>query len=179
MNGELRRHSQFVAGSGIIFSALLDAERLTGVCLSYADSVNAVLERQLPCGGFTNFIGYRNKTGTLPVAEVWEDHVPVVGWNAHMFEYLTRVVPEGYVWEDGEMRPDWTVRSRFAYLETSHAVIILSLWPLYGAIVYVARKRLPEALVSLRMGRPATLAHWLAPHVPERGWRLIKKMAGR
>ncbi|GAG72192.1 unnamed protein product, partial [marine sediment metagenome] len=58
INGEIVKYPQFIAGAGIILKALDDAENLIGEKFDYQNTLNAVLKRQLPNGGFSNFVGY-------------------------------------------------------------------------------------------------------------------------
>ncbi|NMC14578.1 MAG: hypothetical protein GYA34_17040, partial [Chloroflexi bacterium] len=93
--GRLFRYPQFIAGAGIILKALDDARILTGEYFNYEESLNAILEKQLANGSFPNFVGYNTPENCRLNGikeKVWEDMVPVMGWNAHIFEFLTRTV---------------------------------------------------------------------------------------
>jgi hypothetical protein len=150
VDGELVKYPEFIAGSGIILKALDDATRLTGARYSCPETLGAILSSQLPNGAFPSFIGYdtlengRTKGRGLVV---WEDKVPVMGWNAHLFEFLTRIVDDGFSCLEGGGRSNRFITPNYDYLEGKRYTLILCVKPLRQFTVYFALKRLPIALI--------------------------------
>lgn len=145
INGELLRFPQFISGGGIILKALDDAERLTGDKFDYQDTLNAILRKQLPNGGFPNFVGYRNKSDKE--TEVWEDKVPVTGWNAHMFEFLSRKVERSFSYKFANIVTNHLASGSYFYRESKRSILISALKPLRSVIFYFAIKQLNIALI--------------------------------
>lgn len=146
MDGELVKYPEFLAGSGIIFKALDDAEKVTGIKYNYEDSVNAVIKFQLSNGGFPNFIGYRlygNKN-----SDVWEDIVPIVGWNAHLFEFFTRKI-QNFTDEKYHKSNVCYLKKNFFFAESNRFALILSIWPINSIMIYFSIKKMNFALVYI------------------------------
>lgn len=144
LDGELLKYPQFIAGAGMIFKALDDAERLTGEKFNYQDALNTILKKQLPNGGFSNFIGYRNKNGDGN--EVWEDKVPVMGWNAHIFEFLTRMAQKDFLYKPTKFKMSFLATKNYFYRESKRSILILGIKPIRSLILYFAIKKISFAL---------------------------------
>ena len=148
IDGALIRYPQFVAGAGIILKALDDATRLTGAKYDWREALEAILAYQLPNGGFSNFVGYdtpENGRAKGRGSEVWEDQVPVVGWNAHLFEFLTRTVEHDFAYTDSSGDANRFMTPNYCYFEGTSYVLILGAKPLREFTAYLALKRLSIA----------------------------------
>jgi hypothetical protein len=151
INGKLVEYPQFIAGSGIILKALDDAERLVGVKFDYQDSLNAILKKQLINGAFSNFARYWNeKSGEN---EVWEDVVPVMGWNAHLFEFLTRIVQKDYSYKPSKLRMNCIATNYYYYVEGKHFVLIFCIKPIKSSILYLAVKKINVAPIYISINQ--------------------------
>ncbi len=160
INGELIEYPQFVAGAGIILKALDDAERLTGGKVDYQDSLNIILKMQLPNGGFPNFVGYRNENSGEN--EVWEDIVPIMGWNAHIFEFLTRMVQEDFLYKPAKFKRCCVVAKNYYYIGDKRFVLILGTKPIKSLILYFSIKKINIALIYISVNQlEKLLAHVL------------------
>ena len=146
LNGELLKYSQFIAGAGIILKALDDAEKITGEKFNYQDTLNTILKKQLPNGGFSNFIGYRNKNEEGDGNEVWEDKVPVMGWNAHIFEFLTRMAQNDFLYKPTKFKMSFLATKNYYYRESKRSILILGVKPIRSLILYFAIKKISFAL---------------------------------
>lgn len=146
MDGELVKYPEFLAGSGIIFKALDDAEKVTGRKYDYKDSLNAVIKFQLSNGGFPNFIGYRFHGNKNP--DVWEDIVSIVGWNAHLFEFFTRKIQN---FTDAKYHEPNVkcLKKNFFFAESRRFSLILSIWPINSIMIYLSIKKMNFALVYI------------------------------
>lgn len=150
VDGELIKYPQFIAGSGIILKALDDAARLTGAKYALHETLEAILSYQLPNGGFPSFIGYDTpENGRMKGRgrEVWEDKVPVIGWNAHLFEFLTRIVADRFSCKEQKISTNCFITSNYSYLEGRRYIFILGTKPVRGLTLYLATKRFPVALI--------------------------------
>ncbi len=145
--GKLQRYSQFIAGAGIIFNALDSAGKLTGEKFNCEDTLNAVLKNQLPNGGFSNFIEYRNKSDERKRDEIWEDIVPVMGWNAHMFEFLTRMVQVDFLYKPADFKTTYLVTRNYFYMESKRSVLVLGIRPIRSVILYFTIKKMNFAFL--------------------------------
>jgi len=148
VDGELIKYPEFIAGSGIILKALDDATRLSGAKYSCPETLEAILSSQLSNGAFPSFIGYDTQENGRAKGRglvVWEDKVPVMGWNAHLFEFLTRIVEDHFSCLEGEGRSNRFITPNYGYLEGKRYTLILGLKPLREFMVYFAIKRLPIA----------------------------------
>ena len=146
INGELIKYPEFIAGSGIIFKALDDAEKVTGIIYDYNDSLSTVIKNQLSNGGFPNFIGYRDFNNKI---EVWEDIIPVTGWNAHLFEFLTRKIEDVSFLNDCKVSSSNCLRKNFYYGEGSLSTLILCIWPISSITLYFTIKRMNTSLLYI------------------------------
>lgn len=150
-DGKLFKYPEFISGAGIILKALNDTEKLTGENYDYCPILDAVLENQLPNGGFKNFVGYNstdnNRINGDEKVEVWEDTVPTIGWNAHIFEFLSRKF-QGQIPENS-MENNKIFNNRYGYCETKNWVMIISLTNINSSILYLTWKRLPISIVYL------------------------------
>lgn len=152
--GKLFRYPQFIAGAGIILKALQDTECLTETKLDYQGSVNAVLERQLLNGGFPSFVGYNTLDNCRLSGngeEVWEDIVPVVGWNAHIFEFLTRIMGGDFLYEPSRIPPLRLTTKNYLYREGKLTVFILGVRPAYSITFFLAIKKVNIAILYISL----------------------------
>ena len=170
LNEELLKYPQFVAGTGMILKALEDAERLTGDKVNYQDVLNVILKKQLPNGGFSNFIGYRYKNGDRN--EVWEDEVPIMGWNAHIFEFLTRLIQNDFSYRP-EFKTNYIATKNYYYVEGKRSVLILGINPLRSLILYFAVKKINVAIVYISVNQ---LEKLLIPILPTWIKNIIKRV---
>lgn len=170
VNGKLVKYPQFIAGAGIILKALDDAERLTGEKFDYQDSLNTILKKQLPNGGFPNFIGYRNKK--IGENEVWEDIVSVMGWNAHMFEFLTKIVHKDFLYKPAKVKISCFTTKYYYYVESERFVLVLGIKPIRSLILYFAIKKINLAPIYISANQ---LEKVLAHILPLRIKNVIKK----
>jgi len=177
-DGELHKYSQFIAGAGMIFNAFDDAEKLTGEKFNYEDTLNTVLKKQLSSGGFPNFIEYRNKSGKRQRNEVWEDAVPVVGWNAHIFDFLTRVVQNDFLYKPNNFKTTYSVTKNYFYMESKHSVLILGIRPIRSFILYFAVKKMSFALFCASVKRLERLLVRVYPTLPTWSKNMIKRVVG-
>lgn len=146
IDGELIKYPEFIAGSGIIFKALDDAEKVTGITYDYEDSLNAIIDYQLSNGGFSNFIGYRFY-GDKKI-EVWEDITPIIGWNTHLFEFLTRKI-ENFESTTYSKSNNNYLKKNFYYAEGNRYTLILSIWPIDSFLIYFLIKKMNIALLYI------------------------------
>lgn len=150
IKGELVKFPQPIAGAGIILKALDDTEKLSGIRYSYDNVLEKILLSQLSNGGFKNFVGYNtldnyriSGNGEL----VWEDIVPVVGWNAHLFEFLTRKIEGAYKYDPNiKVHSNIDISKNYIYLESCNFLIILGFRPFKSQIILVAYKDFPVTL---------------------------------
>lgn len=150
-DGKIYKYPQFIAGSGIILKALNDTEIVTGLEYDYDHVLDAILEYQLPNGGFENFVGYnssdnRRKNGNEK-EEVWEDIIPTIGWNAHIFEFLSRKF-QGKI-PEAPVKNNKFFYKKYCYLETKNIVFITSLTNYNSSILYFAWKTFPIPIIYL------------------------------
>lgn len=139
----LREYPCWIAGAGIIFNGLDDAREL-GIEAEYREQLERVLERQLPNGAFENFHRYREGVG-----EVWEDVVPIVGWNAHLFEYLSRKVTLDFASVLKARLPAvWRRSQNYLYWESSRLALVLGKAPHSSRGLYLVWKKFPRSLVA-------------------------------
>jgi len=143
LNKQVLRYPEFIAGAGLIFCALDDAEDLCSVKYEYEKVLSKVLTYQLPNGGFSNFIGYNEKFKDT----VWEDYAPIMGWNGPMFEFLSRkTVPN----EKSKIRnKHLKIHKNFIYLETKKLSFILGLRPFKSICISFIVKQIPFNLFYL------------------------------
>lgn len=162
IDGELVKYPQFIAGAGIILKASDDVERVCGAQFDYQDSLDAILRKQLPNGGFSNFVGYRNKNKNENGDGVWEDIVPVMGWNAHLFEFLTRKVEKDFSYKP-RFKINCLVTKDYFYREGKHSVLILGGRPIRSLISYFAVKRINIALFCISVNQLEKLLVYILP----------------
>lgn len=150
-DGKQFKYPQFIAGAGIIFKALDDTEKITGIEYDYGQVLKTVLENQLPNGAFKNFKGYNSKDNKRmngsEKEEVWEDIVPTVGWNAHMFEFLSRKV--NILPQNNELFNNKFFKKNYCYFETKNYVLIASLTNFNSSILYFTHKKLPIPFIYI------------------------------
>ncbi len=149
LNGRIVKYPQFIAGSGIILKALRDTEQISKNRYDYKNTLHAILEKQLDSGGISNFIGYNSNDNYREkgdLTETWEDAVPVVGWNAHLFEFLTSIVQQDYVYEAFRPKKVSLGSKNYFYLETRHYVFILGIRPIKSLVLFFAIKKANFAL---------------------------------
>ena len=151
LNGGLLMYPQFIAGAGIIFKALDDAEKLTGEKFDYQDALNTILKKQLPNGGFSNFVGYRNKNSDEN--EVWEDIVPVMGWNAHIFEFLTRRIQKDFSYKPIKFSNIFFTSKNYFYRESKRSILILGIKPIRSLTMYFVIKKINVALFYISVNQ--------------------------
>jgi hypothetical protein len=172
LNGELVKYPQFIAGAGIILKALDDAEKLTGEKFGY-DTLSAILKTQHPNGGFPNFIGYRFENDDRN--EAWEDKVTVIGWNAHIFEFLTRKVGKDFLYNPIKFKMSYLATKNYFYRESKRSVLILGIKPLRSLILFFAIKKINIALVYISVNQ---LEKFLVPILPTWIKNIIKRVVG-
>ena len=151
----------FIAGSGMIFRAIHDAELLTHRSLiSWEDCIRPLLRFQNPSGGFESFLGYDTEDNIRPRAskvDVWENRVPTVCWNAQLFAFLTRFVSSEFQHSHKSHVPEtFLTGPAFAYSEDERRVGIVCSYPPRSAIVYLAKKKMDHASLyfsPLALGR--------------------------
>jgi hypothetical protein len=175
VEGELLKYPQFIAGSGMIFKALDDAEKLTGEKFVYQDTLNTILKKQFPNGGFSNFIGYRNKNENGGVNGVWEDIVPVMGWNAHIFEFLTRMAQNDFLYKPTKFKMSYLATKNYFYRESKCSILILGIKPIRSLILYFAIKKISFALVYISVNQ---LEKLLVRVLPTWIKNIIKRVIG-
>lgn len=173
INGEIVKYPQFIAGAGIILKALDDAEKLTGEKFDYQDTLGAILKRQILNGGFSNFMGYRNKNGNG--YGVWEDKVPVIGWNAHIFEFLTRMVQKDFSYKPAKFKINCLATKNYFYRESKRSVLILGIKPIRSLILYFVVKKTNYALLYVSVNQ---LEKLLVRVLPTRIKNIIKRVIG-
>lgn len=171
INGKIVKYPQFVAGAGIILKALDDTKKLTGEKYNYQDIFKVILRNQLPNGGFSNFIRYRGKDNSR--SKIWENIVPIVGWNAHFFEFLTRKIKNNFLYISNKNKINYFVTNHFLYSETFNYVLILSIYPIRSIIFYLAIKRMNVALFCISENR---LEKLFIPILPTWIKNIIKKV---
>lgn len=148
--GIVRRFPQYVAGAAIILKAISDTNVALGTTYVALGALEAVLTRQLTSGGVPSFVGYNTPDNCRPYGDgtpVWEDIVPIVGWNAHLFEFLTEYfVPEGSMLSATAPFGRVSVRTgNFTLVEGKRSAWILSRRPSERRGFYLYVKRLPVA----------------------------------
>lgn len=149
VDGKLVKYPQFIAGSGIILKALYDAEKVTNIKYNYEDILNTILDSQLPNGGFPNFVGYtkHDKSCKNDKTKSWEDIMPTVGWNAHLFEFLSRMVDPKFSHDPGSTTKSLKISNKNCYLiENEKFVCILSLKNIRRFLIYFAFKKMKNSL---------------------------------
>jgi len=147
--GAIQPYPQFVAGAGMTLLGLLEAAELAGPDALADDTLTALLAQQYANGAFPSFIGKNRTGGRGGQGVVWEDVVAGVNWNAQLFEYLTRRVPEPRaVASVPSVQPVRVATSRFLYVETPASVLIASWAPFPSAGCYWMRKRARRAALA-------------------------------
>lgn len=141
----LQHYPCWIAGAGLIFKGLDDVATACGVSFDYQDQLTTVLKHQLPNGAVENFYRYRCGEG-----DTWEDVVPIVGWNAHLFEFLSRKVT---------LDLDAVLRLRlpsvlrntpnFFYWELGCLSFVFGKRPYSSRGVYLVWKKMPRSIVAL------------------------------
>jgi len=178
INGKIVKYPQFVAGAGIILKALDDTEKLTGEKYNYQNTFNAILERQFPNGGLQNFVGYNtfeNCRLNGNKDEVWEDKVPVMGWNAHMFEFLTRKVKKDSICIFEKYKKNYLVSNNFIYMEGNNSILILGFRPIKSFILFFAIKKINISLFCVHVGQIIKIfSHILPKYIKN----IVKKNVG-
>ena len=175
LNGDISKYPQFIAGAGMILKALDDAEKLIGEKFDYQDTLNAILKKQLPNGGFSNFMGYRNKNEKRDGNEVWEDKVPVVGWNAHIFEFLTRMAQNDFLYKPTKFKMSFLATKNYFYRESKRSILILGIKPIRSLILYFAIKKISFALFYVSVNQ---LEKLLVRVLPTWVKNIIKRVIG-
>ena len=171
LGGELLKYPQFIAGAGIILKALDDAEKLTGEEFCYQNTLDAILKKQLSNGGVSNFTGYRNRSGS----SVWEDVVPVMGWNAHTFEFLTRMVQNDFLYKPTKLKTSYLATKNYFYRESERSVLILGIKPIRSLILFFAVKKINIALFCVSEKQ---LERVLVPVLPTFIKNILKNLKG-
>lgn len=171
LEGDILKYPQFIAGAGMILKALDDTEKLTGEKFNHHDTLNTILKKQFPNGGFSNFVGYRNKNSDEN--EVWEDIVPVMGWNAHIFEFLTRRVQKDFSYKPIKFSNIFFTSKNYHYSESKRSILILGIKPIRSLTFYFAIKRINIALFYLSVTQ---LEKLLVRVLPTRIKNVIKRV---
>jgi len=143
-NGEILEYPQFVAGAGIILKALNDTMNVSNKKYSLNTTVEAILKRQLSIGGFHNFVGYNTPQNGRKKGRgnlVWEDVVPVVGWNGYLFEFLSEILPNEISLTEGEIEETCMFDSNFTYHEDSGQCVIIGKKPMESVGFYKYSKK--------------------------------------
>jgi len=161
-SGIVMKYPQFIAGTGIILKGINDTEVVTKIKFDYEFILQEIFDYQLDTGGFQNFYGYRIKGKRI--IPVWEDYVPVVGWNAHLFEFLTRIIPENiYLNEKPSKKSIQVNRSYYFYHESSKIVIILGKKPFKSMVFILIVKKLK---ISLLYFSPYKILRFIGSFLP-------------
>lgn len=170
-NGELRKYPLFLAGAGIILKALDNIRNLFLEDLDLYASLETLLLKQLPNGGFPTFIGCNTPDNWRPKgdnSQVWEDIVPCVGWNSHLFEFLTRWVSQPCELKSAEVLAVSHCAPKFVYYEGKKYVLILGLRPPRSIGVFLIRKVFSLSIICFHLSGLIKLSI-----------RVIKKLTGR
>lgn len=157
-NGEILRYPQFVAGAGIILKALNDTMRASDNRYDLNTTIEAVLKKQLPIGGFSNFVGYNTPQNGRKKGMgylVWEDIIPVVGWNGYLFEFLSEILPDNILLTEDETKEVYLSDSSFIYHEDSRKCVIVGKKPIesVGFYKYSKKKRYGFVVTPLKIFR--------------------------
>ncbi len=143
-NKEILRYPQFVAGAGIILKALNDTMSVSNRRYDLNMIIDAILKKQLPIGGFRNFIGYDTPQNGRKKGRgylVWEDVIPIVGWNGCLFEFLSELLPSGTSLTEGEIEETFLFNSNFVYYEGSRKCVIVGKKPMESVGFYKYSKK--------------------------------------
>ena len=79
--------------------------------------------------------------------------MPIMGWNAHMFEFLTRVIERGPLPQPDITSTTYLVTKNYIYLEGKRAIFILGMRPIRSLSLFLALKRVNIALFYVSLGR--------------------------
>jgi hypothetical protein len=109
-------------------------------------TIEAVLKKQLPIGGFSNFVGYNTPQNGRKKGMgylVWEDAIPVVGWNGCLFEFLSEILSDNILLTEDETKEVYVSDSSFIYHENSRKCVIVGKKPIesVGFYKYSKKKR--------------------------------------
>ncbi len=144
----------FLAGSGIILNSILNINNLFDKKYHYEDYLDVILKHQLEIGGISSFEGYHSKGNGrgkhIIEQEVWEDIVPVVGWNAHMFEFLARLVSKEFN-EDSKINKTLRIKWNYIYYENFRYFFVFSIWPLKSFELLLIKKNNDKSLISFSL----------------------------
>lgn len=155
LDGKIIKYPQFIAGSGIILKALDDTEKISKAKYEYGDTLKTLLNKQLPNGGFPNFIGYFGSYihNSDHFEEVWEDIVPIMGWNAHLFEFLTRKIGKNYEFplkkKELPKKNNNILKKNYYYGENNLCIFILGFWPIRSMIIYFSIKKIGTSILYI------------------------------
>jgi hypothetical protein len=151
-HGQVDLYPQFVAGAGMILLGLDEISSFFGKRISVEKTIESILDKSYPNGSFPSFIGKNKSRIRKGSGIVWEDVVAGVNWNAQWFEYLTRLVDNPSSIEIRSPQPMTLVSTkRFIYFDNTNYVGIVSWWPPRSWGIYLMRKKLSHALISLNL----------------------------
>ena len=143
-DGEILKYPQFVAGAGIILKALNDTMSVSDNRYGLNTTIEAILKKQLPIGGFSNFVGYNTPQNGRKKGMgylVWEDMIPVVGWNGCLFEFLSEILSGEILFTEGEIGEVYLPDSSFIYHEDSKKCVIMGKKPIESVGFYKYSKK--------------------------------------
>jgi len=126
---DLYPYPQLIAGAGIIIKMLKRVEELCDGKYLPIKTLDTILSWQYINGAFPNSVGYaymNRKELVKDIKIVWEDAVPVVGWNGYLYEALTSILPKGIKFYSRPIvRPDLEIDGdNFIYKERMNSAII-------------------------------------------------------
>ncbi|GAG65195.1 unnamed protein product, partial [marine sediment metagenome] len=75
------------------------------------------------------------------------DIIRFVGWNAFIFEFLTRKVENDFSYKPNKFKLNFLATKNYYYVEGKRFVFILGIKPLRSLILYFAIKRVNIALI--------------------------------
>ena len=152
LQGQVDFYPQFVAGASMILLGLDEISSFHGERILVEKTIESILEKSYTNGSFPSFIGKNKGMKRNGSGAVWEDVVAAVSWNAQLFEYLTRLVNDPTSIEiQSSQAMTLVTAKRFIYIDNTNYVGIISWWPLRSWGIYLMRKKLSHALISLNL----------------------------
>lgn len=146
VHNQEEKYPLFIAGSGMILNALYDCNKLYNLNYNLTSFIKNVLSYQHPIGGVQSFKYYNSKDNHRKKfndkTEVWEDVAPGVPWNAHLFEFLSKIVSNEIISEINHVKIKRTLKIKYNYLyyEGVNRFIIISIYPLRSFnIIYIKK----------------------------------------
>ena len=136
----------WIAGGGMILKGIHDVETTLGISFDVDAKIEKILSHQLRCGGVSSFLKYNSKDNhrrkNRPDVRVWEEIAPGPPWNAHLFEYLTRIATKDIEKYTSTNKIAVSINLRYFYFETKRLFFVCALFPLYScACVFINKKK--------------------------------------